>query len=61
MKKLGFKHHITEPMTLSDIYNQDEKDYKVKRKSIGFVMSKPEKPTYAVPNNVVVETPIPQI
>ena len=48
-------------MTLSDIYNQDEKDYKVKRKSIGFVMSKPEKPTYAVPNNVVVETPIPQI
>lgn len=37
-KKLGFETEITSPMTLTDIYNQDEKSYQDvgKRKRIGF-------------------------
>lgn len=37
-KKLGFDTHIDKPMTLTSIYNQDEKDYQQSRKSnpIGF-------------------------
>jgi hypothetical protein len=38
--KLGFKTKITEPMTLTSIYNQEEKEYneQVIQKSIGFQM-----------------------
>ena len=36
--KLGFETNINKPMTLTSIYNQDEKDFQQSRKSnpIGF-------------------------
>ena len=38
-EKLGFKTQISEPMNLTDIYNQEEKNgnHTASRKSIGFV------------------------
>ena len=38
-EKLGFKTHISKPMNLTDIYNQEEKNgnHTAQRKSIGFV------------------------
>jgi len=34
---LGFDSVITEPMTLADIYNQNEMEFKTKKKRIGFI------------------------
>lgn len=47
--KLKFTTTIMEPMTLSDIYNQDEKDYKSIRKSIGFSMGAKKNESLGVP------------
>ena len=38
--KLGFKTIINEPMLLSEIYNQDEKNYKTEKRRIGFTFKK---------------------
>ncbi len=58
-KKLGFKTTITEPMTLSDIYNQDDVSYKTVRKSVGFTLSKFKQITYA--NPLAEGAPIPEV